>query len=210
MQPSATLIVADGEKPSLDLLNRHRRCAKHVIALDGASLWLRDHGAVPDIIIGDFDSSPIVDADNVTRHFVDDQNTNDLHKALSYCVDRGFHDVTVLGAFGLRADHFLTNLCVMARFCERIMIRFVDDQQIALICPTNRDIVFKNCSGDFLSLFPLGDEVGPVTSTGVQYPLSTEMLSLQSRLGTLNRISDDNARIRCVKGALVIVTAWRT
>src|SRR5580658_598985 len=103
--PKDTLILANGEKPSLNLFKKYFDQKKRLIALDGASSWLYTNGFKPDLIIGDMDSlEKHVTGPLVT---ISDQESNDLEKALKYCEEAGFLKISLLGAFGLRADHFL-------------------------------------------------------------------------------------------------------
>lgn len=202
-----TLIVANGEKPSPSLLKRYASFAEMIIATDGALDFLLDEGVKPHIVVGDMDSIKNAHHDDIVMVKIADQNSNDLEKALSYCSDHDRLDITVLGAFGLRADHFLTNLYVMNKFSTRLNVTFVDEEQCAFICPKNTTLFLEKAVGKFISLFPMGDRVGPITSTGVEYPLTKECLTLHTRLGTLNRVVNNRATIFCASDNLLVVTA---
>lgn len=104
------IILANGEFPiaaePLSLL----RQASIVCACDGAAV----HYPMADVIIGDGDSVP-----EALRHRlvqVDEQEDNDLTKATRYCVSKGLHRIIYLGATGLREDHTLGNISLMARY----------------------------------------------------------------------------------------------
>ncbi len=205
LRPKTTLIVANGEKPPIGLLAHYRSHASHVVALDGAALWMLEHKVVPHVVIGDFDSANDLVGDNFEMLYIEDQNSNDLEKALDYCVQHNLSEVTVLGAFGLRADHFLTNLYVLSKFALDITITFTDGCQHAFLCPKDRPVTFTKSLGAFVSLFPLGQNVGPITTTGVEYPLFEEFLSMRTRIGTLNRIVAEYASLSCNSGDLLVV-----
>lgn len=205
LSPKQTLIVANGERPDVSLVRWYRKHANVLIALDGAAHFLLDHDIVPDLVIGDLDSADITYLKNVPTLHVSDQNSNDLEKALIYCKKRGFHQVSVLGAFGLRADHFLTNLFVLKKFSPDLTIDFAARNQSAFVCPSGVELSFRLPLGSFISFFPLDNVVGPITSTGVLYPLSGEMLSLTSRIGTLNEITATTATLLCQSGTLLVM-----
>lgn len=206
--PQKTLILADGELPSLGLIKQFLSQKETFIALDGAASWLLHQGISPDLVIGDMDSIP--EKELLRLPFIKsfDQETNDLEKALSYCEDLGLKDISLLGAFGLRADHFLTNMAILARF-SHLNIAMIDDQQIAFICPLNQKIDFSLPKGSYISLFPLNEKVGPIWTTGVDYPLKGETLSINGRLGTLNRINEEDASISCAAGSLLVLAPWQ-
>lgn len=204
LQPKETLIVGAGERPSLALLHAYRQQARTVIALDGACSFLLEHAIVPDLVIGDLDSAPAEQLHRVPVLCCLDQNSNDLEKAFSYCREQKLTNISVLGAFGLRADHFLTNLYVMKKFSSHLDIIFADDHQCCFIVPNGTSLDYSLPMGSYVSFFPLDHDVGPIESIGVEYPLAQEMLSLSSRIGTLNRVSSKRASIKCMSGSLVM------
>ncbi|HXW53841.1 MAG TPA: thiamine diphosphokinase [Myxococcota bacterium] len=205
-KPKATIIIADGDKPPLTLAENYLACTKTVVALDGAVHWLLRHKLKCDLVVGDFDSARRDLLGDVKVLKVDDQNSNDLEKALHYCKAQGLDEVVVLGAYGKRSDHFLTNIFVMKKFAPSMTISLVDHQQCIFICPKQREVTLDNAAGSFISLFPLAANVGPIWSNGVQYPLSNEVLSLDTRIGTLNQIIAERASIYCESDHLLIAT----
>lgn len=102
------VVVANGLFPSGEPALRALREAKYVVACDGAVMAL-ERVRIPDVVVGDLDSLP----EEVRRryagrlHRVEDQETNDLTKAMKFAKDAGFREVLILGATGLREDHAL-------------------------------------------------------------------------------------------------------
>jgi thiamine pyrophosphokinase len=200
---SFDLVLLDGAKPSLALVDTHRANARALVAVDGAAFWAIENGFMPKLIIGDLDSF-INQSPPCQQKHVPDQNSNDFEKAIVHALDDGLRNLLVMGAFGLRADHFLTNIYVLKKYAARINMVFVDDQQIAFICPAQKNVQILNHRDSFFSLFPLALQVGPITTTGVQYPLHNELLSLHDRIGTLNKITSDEAHLRCESNDLLV------
>lgn len=204
LSPKATLILADGEKPSLGLFKRFFDQKTNLIALDGASPWLMSHGFMPDLVIGDMDGVNLSDLKKLSSIVIHDQESNDLEKALRHCQGLQLNEISLLGAFGLRADHFLTNIAVLSRFAH-LNITLFDDRQCAFICPLGQILTLSLPLGSFISFFPLGDSVGPIWSSGVDYPLNGESLSITGRLGTLNRTNEQKVTLMCESGSLLII-----
>lgn len=205
LAPKETLIIADGQKPDLSLLAYHRHHARKIIALDGACTWLSKNHIKPDLIIGDLDSMGTHHDPSIPVLHLEDQNSNDLEKAFHYCHSNKLNQISVLGAFGLRSDHFLTNLFVLKKFAPLLMISLIDDLQCSFMCPSKQMLHLTAMEGAFISYFPLADRVGPISSTGVEYPLTNEMLSLSSRIGTLNRVIDAHATLFSESDDLLVV-----
>ena len=106
-----TVVLAQGDFPRKGgAAARILATAKRVVACDGAATaYRRRFGRWPDVIIGDLDSlKGAQGAPLVVK--VDDQETNDLTKALDYCAGQGWHDVVIVGATGRREDHTLGNV----------------------------------------------------------------------------------------------------
>lgn len=199
------LIVADGDAPSLALLKHYSARASNFIALDGAATWLLEQNLRPHIVIGDLDSFEKARWPEIPTQYVDDQNTNDLEKALAYCQKHNLHRVVILGAFGQRIDHFLTNLFAVRKYAYDLDLALLDDEQMAFILRPGEKLELLDMRGAYCSLFPFGPNIGPITTSGLQYPLQRELLCLDKRIGTLNRIVEDKALIVSEQGDLLIV-----
>lgn len=203
------VILAHGDPPSLELFKTYKTSAKFFIALDGATTWALENNTVPDLVIGDLDSFPELDWPKANCMFIADQDSNDLEKGLLYCHENNLHRVMILGAFGQRIDHLLTNLYVIRKYAANMQLCIADDNQVAFIQKPGEKIEILNMNNCFLSLFPLDERTGPITSTGVKYPLSQEFLYSKKRIGTLNRIIKNRATIYCESGELLIVMPHR-
>ena len=108
-QSEHIVIIANGRFPSashcLDILEN----ATKLICCDEAADNLLTYGKEPDVIIGDMDSI----SDESRKRFskisiqIDEQESNDLTKAVNYCIVKVFQSITKLGATGMREDHAL-------------------------------------------------------------------------------------------------------
>lgn len=195
------VILADGAKPSAALFHQLVNTANSLIAADGAASWSIAQGHTPDLTIGDMDS--FHDATIPLKHVID-QESNDLEKVFLHAQENNLNNLIILGAFGLRADHFLTNIFVLKKYSHQLTMFFVDDDQIAFMCPPRKIVSIATHVNDYFSLFPLGHRVGPIRSQGVDYPLNEEFLSLHDRLGTLNKISECPVLVHCESSNLLI------
>ena len=95
----------------------------------GAAEKALNHGYDPDVVIGDLDSlSPGLKeqlADKLIH--IPDQDTNDLTKAVNYCLSRQISSVIILGATGQREDHTLGNIGLVAEYAEKLDVVLVTD-----------------------------------------------------------------------------------
>ena len=118
------VIVANGRFPSAELPLRLLKEAKTIIACDGAVKTLYEKGIHPDAIVGDLDSIPAGlrerYADRI--HHVEDQEINDLTKSVRFAHTQGYREVLILGATGLREDHTLGNISLLASFQKEFRV----------------------------------------------------------------------------------------
>ena len=104
------VILADGAFPTAEEPLRLLQEAPYVVCCDGAVR----HWPQCDAIVGDGDSVPEEQRCRLTQ--IDEQEDNDLTKATRYCLSKGMRRIVYLGATGLREDHTLGNISLMARY----------------------------------------------------------------------------------------------
>lgn len=198
----ATVILANGDYPSgavaAALLDRAHR----VVCCDGAVRRFVRRGGVPHAVVGDCDSigkalcrrfSAIVYRDP-------DQQTNDLTKAVRFCLGQGLCDLTILGATGRREDHTLGNISLLADYAlSGARVRMVTDRGV--FEPIFGDTRFASFEGQQVSIFTLSPAT-LVSTAGLQYPLDHAPLTGWWQ-GTLNRSMGGEFTIRTRGTAIV-------
>ena len=175
-QENSIIILANGLFPSghqaLEILNG----ATKIICCDGAADKLIDFGLSPHVIIGDLDSlSPEVrkEYDSILIQ-LNDQESNDLTKAVRYCVEQGHESVSILGATGLREDHTLGNISLMLEYFPEIEVRIISDFGIFFLVQSGERI--QSHVGEKVSIFSLDNRIR-VSASGLKFPLNDLQLS---------------------------------
>jgi len=166
-----TVIVADGTFPTHEIPIGYLRNAKRIVCCDGSAQNLIVEGMQPDAIVGDLDS---LDDELVTRYadriFLDEnQDTNDLTKAVSWCSEMGYKDIIIVGATGKREDHTIGNISLLAEYIRDLNVLMVTDTGI--FRPYLKSSVIDSFPGQQISIFSIDPET-EVTSKGLRYPLS--------------------------------------
>ena len=203
MSMKHVLVLCNGEAPPPEFINHLKSEASLFIATDGAGNTALDYGIVPDVIIGDLDSFKKPDELQVKLIKDEDQETNDLEKALNYSLSKEYDVVTVIGASGKRIDHTLKNLSVLKQFTPKFTsLTFRDIYGATYLCPIEHDVDFP--VGTAVSLFPLSGRVHGITTQGLKYALNDESLENGVRDGSSNEISERPAHIRYKSGDLLI------
>ena len=197
------VILANGEFPKGKLALQILENKNFLICCDGAINNLLKTNIEPNLIIGDLDSIN----DSLKIKFADilikiaDQNTNDLTKAINWCIANNITDVTILGATGKREDHTIANISLLAKYIEQLNVKIITDYGI--FTPITKKTKFKSEKGQQVSIFSL-DCDKEISSENLKYPLQN--LKLETWwMGTLNESTKDNFTIICNKNARVIV-----
>ena len=173
-----TIILAAGDFPKKGgAAWRLLTAAKRVVCCDSAAdAYRRRLKKEPTIVVGDCDSvrgrfSAVVK--------VDEQDTNDLAKAVRYCAARGWKDPVILGATGKREDHSIGNVFRALAFGLTVVTdrgRFV---------PVEGRAAFTVKKGTPVSVFA-PDPATRMTSKGLEWPLDGVRFS-DLHCATLNR-----------------------
>ena len=200
--PRNTVILANGTFPTHPVPLSRLQEADLIVCCDGAAEKLTANGFEPGIIIGDLDSvsaglrekySPILVQDS-------DQETNDLTKAVSWCVSHGIREVAILGATGIREDHTLGNISLLADYSKMIDAVILTDTGTFRVY--DRSFTLGSHPGQQVSVFSIDPKLS-VTSSGLRYPLNNLTLHSWWR-GTLNEAADREFTLEFEKGKVIL------
>jgi len=201
------IILANGLFPGshqgLDLL----KAADQLICCDGAADKLIEKGMSPHVIVGDMDSLSGEVREQYASIIIhsDDQESNDLTKAVHYCIDKGYSSVSILGATGLREDHTLGNISLMLEYYPRIEVKIISDYGIFFLVRSGEQV--RSEPGEKISFFSIDNRVC-VSSTGLLYPLNDLRLSNWYR-ATLNEATADHFKLQFESDLpLIVYKAW--
>jgi thiamine pyrophosphokinase len=201
------VILANGLFPSgrqaLELLE----AAELLICCDGAADKLVGFGMSPHVIIGDMDSV----SDDVKELYAsimipsDDQESNDLTKAVHYCIEKGYPSVSILGATGLREDHTLGNISLMMEYFPRIEVQIISDFGMFYLVRSGEEV--NSFPGERISLFSIDNSIR-VSSRGLLYPLKDLQLS-NWYTASLNEATADRFMLQFESDLpLIVYKAW--
>lgn len=165
-----TAILANGLFPTGAVPLEALRAAERIVCCDGAANKLVATGREPDWIVGDCDSLDnalrVRYGDRLVR--VDEQETNDLCKAFRFCLSKGWRDVSVVGATGLREDHTLSNLSLLVDFAIDASVQMLTDT--GWFTPLPGSSKLPSFPGQQVSVFSFDPAVS-VYAEGLKYPL---------------------------------------
>ena len=197
-----TVIVADGNFPSHEVPLGYLSEADIIVCCDGSAENTVNAGFIPDAIVGDMDSL----STDLARRFADrihadnNQETNDLTKAVTWCSQKGYNDIVIVGATGKREDHTVGNISLLAEYCRYLNVRMVTDTGIFL--PFSRSCKIDTYPGQQASVFSINPET-EITSTGLRYPLVRKKLKNWWE-ATLNEAEGDQIELDFANGLVLV------
>ena len=197
-----TVIVADGTFPTHEIPLGYLRNAKRIVCCDGSTQSLIIEGMQPDAIVGDLDSlSDELATLFADRLFLDEnQDTNDLTKAVSWCSEMGYKDIVIVGATGKREDHTLGNISLLAEYIKTVNVIMVTDTGI--LQPLLESSSLSSFPGQQISIFSI-DPATTVTSHGLRYPLDNTKIT-NWWFATLNEALGDSFSLDFKSGRLIV------
>lgn len=199
---SCTVIVADGIFPQHDIPLNYLKNAKRIICCDGSVKNLILTGHNPEAIIGDMDSLD----DDLAYRFADrifpdeSQDTNDLTKAVTWCFQKGYKDIVIVGATGKREDHTIGNISLLTEYIKFMNVIMVTDTGI--LRPISGSSEIFSFPGQQVSIFSIDPET-EITSTGLRYPLNGTKIK-NWWVATLNESLGDRFSIEFDRGRIIV------
>lgn len=207
MNPKSAVILADGSFPEHEIPVGYLRNAKHIICCDGSAGSLLNTGLEPEAIVGDLDSLNADIADRYSDRLFrdDDQETNDLTKAVRWCAANGFDEIVIIGATGKREDHTIGNISLLAEYTLYIKVRMITDT--GEIIPLIKSSTVQSFPGQQVSVFAV-NPFTKVTSRGLKY----EMNDLELRnwwRATLNEATGESFELSFQGSPLLVYLKFR-
>ncbi|MBN1657116.1 MAG: thiamine diphosphokinase [Anaerolineae bacterium] len=206
------VVIAAGDAPANQDWERWLRPGDLIVAADGGASRAMARGLLPDVVVGDLDSTPAdvlaaLEAQpvEIVRHPRAKDET-DLELALCYAAGQSADEIVVLGALGGRLDHTLSNLLLLALpELKEVAVRIVRGAEEAVLVRSGERVALHGQPGDVVSLLPWGGDVRGVTTSGLTWPLAHEALHFAFSRGVSNVMTGQEAWIEVEEGNLMVV-----
>lgn len=202
MRSRSAVILANGSFPNHEIPLNLLKKSEHIVCCDGAINKLEIAGIKAYAIVGDLDSL----TDDLKRKYQDiihhysSQNTNDLTKAVEWCLTNKFNDITIVGATGERDDHMIGNIFLLPLYTKKMKVKMLTDY--GTFTPINRSRNFESYIGQQVSIFsPQADTI--ITTANLRYELTNQKFEMLWQ-GTLNESMGDSFRIDFEGNSLIV------
>ncbi len=202
MRSRSAVVLANGSFPTNEIPLTTLKSADFIICCDGAINKLENAGIEAHAIIGDLDSL----TDDLKRKYKDiiyhysNQDTNDLTKAINWCLLHKYNDIIILGATGERDDHMIGNIFLLPSYTKKMKVKMLTDYGI--FTPVIRSRNFDSYIGQQVSIFSPQAETA-ITTANLRYELTNQKLEMLWQ-GTLNESMGDSFRIDFEGSSLIV------
>ena len=193
------VILAEGDYPTHCLPLEILESCNKVICCDGAANAYTQTGKMPLATIGDGDSIAPELKDKLSFIQVDDQETNDLTKAINHAQDLGYKNIAILGATGKRECHTIGNISLLMEY-RRMGLNVIMLTDYCSIFPCKDYISINSNVGQQISIINFG--ACNLKSEGLKYPIYDFTALWQ---GTLNECISEKCSIKADGEFLVIL-----
>jgi thiamine pyrophosphokinase len=196
------VIIADGSFPNHGIPLGFLKEADFIVCCDGSAESLLKYGVSPHAIVGDMDSL----GDELKKRFADrlfqsnEQETNDLTKAVAWCRGQGYNDLVILGATGKREDHTVGNISLLADYARNVRVQMVTDT--GTIIPFLESSEMESYPGQQVSVFSINPAT-IITSGGLKFPLVNRKLNNWWE-ATLNEAVGNSFRLDFTGGPVLV------
>lgn len=200
------VIIGSSPDTDIEIMKKNIKSDDFIVCADGGYLLAQKAGITPNLIIGDFDSSPFPENCNCEVISLpvmkDDTDTN---YCVRECIKRGFRDFILMGVTGGRTDHTIANFCTLKYLADRdIVAEMIDSKMLSFVLNEGSKIITAK-KGMTFSVFPFGCNFCEITLKGFLYELDRGRLTADFPLGVSNQITDDNAQLIVHNGSVLVI-----
>ncbi len=182
----------------------------YIIGVDRAAYWLIAHGVVPDMAIGDFDSTSqdewkkIKKIVSTIKQFTSKKDWTDMELAVSHAVELAPQEVMIFGGTGTRLDHSLASLELLDKLLKaKVRHVLIDETNRVRIIGRGRTIL-KRGEHRYVSIFPYTTSV-MLTLNGFRYNVQKSTMFRGVTIGVSNEIVGADATIEIFSGKTWVI-----
>lgn len=199
------VIVGGAEIRDYPTIRQYLRSDDFFLFCDSGLRHVEGLNAVPDLIVGDFDSHANPNLPVETIVLPCEKDDTDTVFAVKTAVQRGFCDFLLLGVIGGRLDHTLANVSAL------LWLHHQGKSAVAVDNFSEMEIVSENAVQipahfPFFSLLNISGTAEGVTIKNAKYPLDNAAIQCDYQYGVSNEVlPGKTAEVTVAKGELLLI-----
>ncbi|MGM9552869.1 MAG: thiamine diphosphokinase [Faecousia sp.] len=199
------VIVGGAEIRDYPTIRQYLRGDDFFLFCDSGLRHMGSLNAVPDLIVGDFDSHANPHMPVETIVLPREKDDTDTVFAMKTAVERGFCDFLLLGVIGGRLDHTLANVSAL------LWLHHQGKTAVAVDDYSELEIVSANAvqippQYPFFSLLNISGTAEGITIKNAKYPLENAAIQCDYQYGVSNEVLPGRiAEVSVAKGELLLI-----
>lgn len=202
------IIISGAPNQNIDFLSKNIDKNNYIICADSGYKTCLKIDIIPNLIIGDFDSSNKPDLDTEIISLNKEKAYTDTFHCVIEAINRGYKDIDIYCAIGNRLDHTYSNILCLD-YCKKhnVKCRIINENnRLSLI----KDKGIINKDYDNFSLFAFLENCKGVKTKGAYYTAGfydkeSLDINLEDQFAQSNFVSDDYAEISLESGTLLLI-----
>ena len=197
------VIISGAPETELEYMKKHLDNS-YIICADSGYKKCISLDAVPDLIIGDFDSSskPDIDCD-ITALNVRKDDT-DTFSCVKKAIEKGFDEIIILGGIGSRIDHTYSNI-LSVNYCYDHNVKCKLVNRNNLISVISGENIIKSEGFRYFSIFALFGKCNGLTIEGAEYNLSDAAVLPSEQYTQSNEFKSSAVKINVKEGKILLI-----
>jgi len=203
------VIVANGNL--YNALLKEITPSNFVIGVDRAAYWLIAHKVIPQVAIGDFDSTNRGELEKIQKiiptikQYSPEKDFTDTELAMDYALKQKPKSIIIYGGMGTRLDHTLGTLHLLER-CQKFDIPavFRDETNEAMVMGRGRTILKQREGSKYVSMLPITNSI-QLSLSGFKYEIVKKTIMRGQTIGISNEILSKQATITIYRGLAFII-----
>ena len=203
------LIIGGAQINNWDRVKQYIDYKAYTIVCDSGIGNCKEAGILPDLIIGDFDSSEKPKTKVETIVLPREKDDTDTVYAIKEAMARGYDEILLIGAVGQRIDHSLVNIYSLYLMEQNNVKGTIVDDYSQMEIVSNETAVVDD-SFAFFSLVAIEGQANNVTIKNAKFELTDGTITPEYQYATSNEvIPGKKAEITVGDGKLLLIKVFR-
>ncbi|MDE6124777.1 MAG: thiamine diphosphokinase [Eubacterium sp.] len=198
------IIVSGAPDEDIEYLKKKLTSSAYIIAADSGYLKCLEAGFIPDLIIGDFDSSAQPEMDTKIITLPAEKDDTDTFYCVKKAIEMGFEEIEILCAIGSRADHNYANMLCL-EYCRSHNVKCSISNARNKLQLIDDVIVIDDSEYKYFSLFAFLGNVNGLSIKGAYYEVDLIDMKPYEQFAQSNCFKGEEVKISLKSGIILLI-----
>lgn len=182
-----------------------------LIGVDRAAFWTIQHGKIPDVALGDFDSSSKEEVEVMKRKIKDirvfpaNKDWTDMELAVHVAIKLKPSKVSIVGGIGTRLDHTVGTIQLLEKLLDAsIPHSLYDEHNMLQLIGRGRTILTKRGEDRYVSVIPITSTI-QLSLSHFKYNITKKIIHRGQTISISNEFVEPTGRIYMHRGKALVI-----